>query len=165
MHTVSFTLTRKDVYYFLAAHLKKYPKQYIGLYAITVIFFLFGLWAVYLYKTINYFNAFFLIFSFIYIPVAIQLATNQTYKIVKPNGESKLILKENELEYQTEILSSATYQWKNILDISEHKKVYLLWVTDRTAYIVPRRIFDNDCQAESFYKQALEFYQKAKNPT
>jgi len=160
MQTVIYTLNKQDVSHFIAAHIKKYPKQYWPAFALSLCFLLFGGYVIHLTHKIDLYSCFFLAVGIVYIPFVIKIAANTTYKMIQPNAESKLLLDENGVEYQSELISTSKYEWKSIKEIQQTKDVYLFWITDRMAHIVPKRIFDNECQSESFYKQAMEYYNK-----
>lgn len=58
--------------------------------------------------------------------------------------------------------STGFTSWHGILKIENHKNIILFYIDNLQAYIIPKRIFENEEEENAFLKQAEEFWQNAK---
>lgn len=56
---------------------------------------------------------------------------------------------------------NSMYNWVIVKDIYDTKKAFYVFVSDFQAVIIPKRAFESEAEAKSFYNLMLEYKQKA----
>jgi len=58
--------------------------------------------------------------------------------------------------------STLIINWETIKDLYDTKHHYLIFISDRQAVIIPKRIFENEEQGKEFYNLIQSYYNEAK---
>ena len=86
-------------------------------------------------------------------------------ELVDPNGSTlkpnQIILNDAGI-FQKSKIHSSHMTWEGVLKIENNKTMFLFYIDNLQAYIIPKRIFDTDEEATIFLQQAEEFWQAAK---
>jgi hypothetical protein len=77
-------------------------------------------------------------------------------------GECKIQLTENSLLAESPVARSEI-QWKAIEAIKQNKRLILIYVTKRMAYLVPKRSFAHETDANKFFASLSERWGQSKH--
>ncbi len=99
----------------------------------------------------------------VFVMILLLLAVFFSYRAhLAKWGICKIQIAESALVAESKVARSEV-QWAGIEAIRRSKGLTLIWVTKRMAYLVPKRAFANETEANRFFAYANELWEKNKH--